>query len=205
MAITTQKLSNTQLGGRKMKKNKTLLIIIAVVAVIAVYGFSTYNGLVTREAEVDNQWANVESKLQRRYDLVPNLVSSVEGSMQQEKEVFGDISEARSKMAGASTVKETQDASNEMETALSRLLVVMENYPELKSNENVKTLMTQLEGTENRISVERDRYNKAVKNYNVSIKKFPKSLIANMSGFDQKDYFEATEGAEKAPEVKFNK
>lgn len=188
-----------------MKKNKTLLIIIAVVAVIAVYGFSTYNGLVTREAEVDNQWANVESKLQRRYDLVPNLVSSVEGSMQQEKEVFGDISEARSKMAGASTVKETAAASTEMESALSRLLVVMENYPELKSNENVKTLMTQLEGTENRISVERDRYNKAVKNYNVSIKKFPKSLIANMSGFDQKDYFEATEGAEKAPEVKFNK
>lgn len=188
-----------------MKKNKTLLIIIGVVALFAVYGFTTYNGMISKEADVDAQWANVESKLQRRYDLVPNLVNSVEGSMKQEKEVFGDISEARSKMAGASTVKETAAASNEMETALSRLLVVMENYPELKSNENVKTLMTQLESTENRISVERDRYNKAVKNYNVSIRKFPKSLIANMTGFEQKDYFEAQEGAEKAPEVNFNK
>ncbi len=188
-----------------MKKNKTLWIVIGVIALFVVYMFTAYNGLVSKEAEVDSQWATVESKLQRRYDLIPNLVNSVQGSMEQEKEVFGNISDARSKMAGASTVKETAAASTEMESALSRLLVVMENYPELKSNENVNTLMTQLEGTENRISVERDRYNKAVKKYNVSIKRFPTSLIANMTGFEQKEYFEAAEGAEQAPEVNFNK
>lgn len=188
-----------------MKNNKTLLVIVGIIAVLVIYVFTAYNGLVSKEAEVDSQWATVESKLQRRYDLIPNLVNSVQGSMEQEKEVFGNISEARSKMAGANTVKETAEASTEMESALSRLLVVMENYPELKSNENVKTLMTQLEGTENRISVERDRYNKAVKNYNVAIKRFPKSLVANMTGFSQKDYFEAVEGAEVVPEVDFSK
>ncbi|MBO0477622.1 LemA family protein [Vagococcus sp. DIV0080] len=187
-----------------MKKNTPLLVIVGIIAVLVIYVFTAYNSLVSKEAEVDSQWATVESKLQRRYDLIPNLVNSVEGSMKQEKEVFGNIADARSKMAGANTVKETSEASAQMETALSRLLVVMENYPELKSNENVNTLMTQLEGTENRISVERDRYNKAVKEYNVSIKKFPKSLVANMTGFNQKDYFEAADGAEKAPEVKFN-
>lgn len=189
-----------------MKKGSKIgLIIGAIVAVFVIYSFSTYNSLVSREADVESQWATVDSKLQRRYDLIPNLVNSVKGSMKQEKEVFGDISEARSKMAGAKTVKETSEASGEMETALSRLMVVMENYPELKSNDNVKTLMTQLEGTENRISVERDRYNKAVKEYNVSIKRFPKSIIAGMTGFDEKEYFEAEKGAEKAPEVDFSK
>ncbi len=187
------------------KRSVTGIIIVAIVGVLAIYGFSSYNSLISSEAEVESQWATVESKLQRRYDLIPNLVNSVQGSMKQEKEVFGDISEARSKMAGANTVKETSQASGEMESALSRLMVVMENYPDLKSNDNVKTLMTQLEGTENRISVERDRYNKAVKGYNVSIKRFPKSIIANMTGFNEKDYFEADKGAEKAPEVNFDK
>ncbi|MEG2709330.1 MAG: LemA family protein, partial [Vagococcus sp.] len=140
-----------------MKKNTPLLVIVGIIAVLVIYVFTAYNSLVSKEAEVDSQWATVESKLQRRYDLIPNLVNSVEGSMKQEKEVFGNIADARSKMAGANTVKETSEASAQMETALSRLLVVMENYPELKSNENVNTLMTQLEGTENRISVERDR------------------------------------------------
>ena len=188
-----------------MKNNKVLLIIVGLLAAIVIYGFTAYNGLVSKEAEVESQWATVESKLQRRYDLIPNLVNSVQGSMEQEKEVFGNITEARSKMAGANTVKETAEASIEMEAALSRLLVVMENYPEIKSNENVQTLMTQLEGTENRISVERDRYNKAVKKYNVSTKRFPSSLIASMTGFESKDYFEADEGAAKVPEVNFNK
>lgn len=186
------------------KGNKTGLIIGGIVVLIIGWGIMSYNSLVSREAEVDSQWANVESKLQRRYDLVPNLVNSVKGSMKQEQEVFGNIADARAKMSGAKSVKEVSEASGEMESALSRLLVVMENYPELKSNENVNTLMTQLEGTENRISVERDRYNKSVKSYNVSIKRFPKSIIANMSGFDQKEYFEAEKGAEKAPTVDFN-
>lgn len=188
-----------------MKKNKSLLIVVGVVAVLLIYVFATYNSLISKSEKVDAQWATVESKLQRRYDLIPNLVNSVQGSMEQEKEVFSNITEARSKMAGASTVEETAAASTEVESALSRLLVVMENYPDLKSNENVKTLMTQLEGTENRISVERDRYNKEVQSYNVSIKKFPKSLIANMTGFSQKEYFKAAEGAEVVPEVDFSK
>ncbi len=187
------------------QRKKIGLIIGGIVALLVVFGFATYNGLITKQADVESQWAKVDSKLQRRYDLVPNLVNSVKGSMEQEKEVFGNITEARSKMTGADTVKEKAAASNEMESALSRLMVVMENYPELKSNENVKTLMTQLEGTENRISVERDRYNDAVKKYNVSIKKFPKSIIAGMTGFEEKEYFEAEEGAEKVPEVNFSK
>ncbi|MGX7024234.1 LemA family protein [Vagococcus hydrophili] len=181
------------------------LIIGSAVVLLIVLCFATYNGLVTKQAEVESQWAKVDSKLQRRYDLVPNLVNSVKGSMEQEKEVFGNITDARSKMTGAGTVKEKAMASNEMESALSRLMVVMENYPEIKSNENVKTLMTQLEGTENRISVERDRYNDAVKKYNVSIKKFPKSIIAGITGFEEKEYFEADKEAEKVPEVNLSK
>lgn len=188
-----------------MKNNKKFgLGAIVVVVLVVIYGVFSYNGLISKEAEVTSQWANVESKLQRRYDLIPNLVNSVKGSMKQEKDVFNNITEARSKMAGAKTVDEVSKASTEVEGALSRLLVVMENYPEIKSNENVKTLMTQLEGTENRISVERDRYNKEVKNYNVAIKKFPKSIIAKLANFDSKEYFEADKGAEKTPEVNFS-
>ncbi|MBE9387917.1 LemA family protein [Vagococcus salmoninarum] len=187
-----------------MKMNKMVLGIIGVVVVIGILFGTTYNGLVSKEADVDAQWANVESKLQRRYDLIPNLVNSVKGSMKQEKEVFGNIADARAKMAGAKGPEEVSEASGELEGALSRLLVVMENYPELKSNENVQTLMTQLEGTENRISVERDRYNEAVKSYNVAIRKFPKSIFASIGGFDKKEFFEADKGAEKAPDVNFD-
>lgn len=188
-----------------MKQGKKTGLIIGVILVLfVIYGIGSYNSLVDKQAEVDSQWGKVESKLQRRYDLVPNLVNSVKGSMKQEKDVFGDISDARAKMAGAKGVNEVSEASGEMEGALSRLLVVMENYPELKSNDNVKTLMTQLEGTENRISVERDRYNESVKKYNVAVTRFPKSIIANISGFDKKDFFEAQDGAEVAPTVDFS-
>lgn len=188
-----------------MKQGKKTGLIVGIVALLIVlYGVVTYNGFVAKEAEVDKQWAQVESKLQRRYDLIPNLVNSVKGSMKQEKEVFGEIADARAQMSGAKGVKQVSEASNNLEGALSRLLVVMENYPELKSNDNVKTLMTQLEGTENRISVERDRYNQAVKEYNVSVRKFPKSVVAGVAGFEKKDYFEADKGAEKAPQVDFD-
>jgi len=183
---------------------KSLIVIVTIVAVIAIIGASlagTYNSLITKAENVDAQWAVVESKLQRRYDLIPNLVNAVKGIMAQEKEVFKNIADARAKMAGANTIDERVAASNQMESALSRLLVVMENYPQLRSVESVNRLMDELAGTENRISVERDRYNMAVREYNRSIKRFPTNIIANMMGFESKTYFEATPGAEQAPKV----
>lgn len=184
-------------------KNKGLLIGIAVVVLLAIMVFGSYNSLVTMEETVDAKWANVDSVLQRRYDLIPNLVESVKGSMQQEEKIFTAIADARTKMAGANTVDDKVAASSELEGALGRLLVVMENYPELKSSDNVTALMDELAGTENRISTERTRFNDAVRDYNSSIRKFPKNILAGMFGFDAKVYFEAVDGAETAPEVKF--
>ncbi|MDK2920351.1 MAG: LemA protein [Candidatus Petromonas sp.] len=196
------KIYNVKMEVEIMKKS--LVVIVTIVAVIAIIGASlagTYNSLITKAENVDAQWAVVESKLQRRYDLIPNLVNAVKGIMAQEKEVFKNIADARAKMAGANTIDERVAASNQMESALSRLLVVMENYPQLRSVESVNRLMDELAGTENRISVERDRYNMAVREYNRSIKRFPTNIIANMMGFESKTYFEATPGAEQAPKV----
>ncbi len=179
-----------------------LIITIAVIfALVAVPLIGSYNSLITLSENVDKQWANVETVLQRRYDLIPNLVESVKGAMAQEQEVFGQIAQARSAMAGATTVDEQVEASNQLEGALGRLLVVMENYPQLRSNENVTRLMDELSGTENRISVERGRYNETVSEYNKKIKKFPTVIMANMMGFETRAYFQATDGAEIAPKV----
>lgn len=185
----------------KSKKTTGILVVVLLLAGLIFASVVSYNGIISKEAEVESQWANVESKLQRRYDLVPNLVNAVKGSMAHEEKVLTTITDARANMAGAKSVKDVSAANSEMEGALSQLLVVMENYPDLKSNETVNTLMTQLEGTENRISVERDRYNTAVKAYNVTIKKFPKSVFAKVAGFDKKDFFEAGKGAETVPVV----
>ncbi|KXG74275.1 LemA family protein [Thermotalea metallivorans] len=182
---------------------KIIIGIVIAIALVVMSVTGTYNRLVTKSEEVDAQWAVVESKLQRRFDLIPNLVESVKGIMNQEKEVFGRIADARAKMAGARTTEERVAASNELEGALGRLLVVMENYPQLRSAENVNRLMDELAGTENRISVERDRYNMLVKEYNKTLKTFPRNIIAGMMGFEPKPYFEAAEGAETAPKVKF--
>lgn len=184
-----------------------LAVIVAIVVVVGAGGMwyaNTYNSFVTLSNEVDNQWANVESKLQRRVDLIPNLVNSVKGIMKQETEVFGKLADARAKLAGAGTVNEKVEASTEVEGALSRLLVVMENYPELKSSENVSQLMDELAGTENRISVERDRYNETVKEYNNKIQRFPSSIIANSKGYEKREFFKAQPGSEVAPTVDFN-
>lgn len=188
-----------------MKKGTIILIVVlAVIAIFVLSIFGSYNSLVSLDEAVNTQWANVESKLQRRYDLIPNLVESVKGAMKQEQEVFTAIADARAKLAGAGTTSEKVEASNELEGALSRLLVVVENYPELKSNQNVTALMDELAGTENRISTERDRYNETVKEYNRKIRSFPTNILAGMFGFEQRPYFEATEGAETAPEVNFD-
>lgn len=180
---------------------KPVIVIVVILAIIAIPIVTTYNGLVTAQNDTEEQFANVDSKLQRRYDLIPNLVNSVKGSMKQEKEVFGAIADARTQYGSAKTTNEKVEASNEMDSALSRLLVITENYPELKSNENVTKLMDELAGTENRISVERDRYNKVVKTYNAKTRKFPATLVASMFGFEKLAFFEATAGADKAPTV----
>ncbi|MGB4439955.1 MAG: LemA family protein [Sedimentibacter sp.] len=188
-----------------MKKGLiALIVILVVIGILVVSVFGSYNSLVALDESVNSQWANVESKLQRRFDLIPNLVESVKGAMAQEQEVFTAIADARAKMAGAQGTTEKVEASNELEGALGRLLVVVENYPELKSNENVTALMDELAGTENRISTERDRYNEVVNSYNSAIRKFPKNILAGMFGFEQRPYFEATDGADVAPEVNFD-
>ncbi|NYB76088.1 MULTISPECIES: LemA family protein [Sedimentibacter] len=188
-----------------MKKGLIILIAVLVIAGIVVMStFGSYNSLVAMDEEVNNQWANVESKLQLRFDLIPNLVETVKGAMAHEQEVFTAIADARARLAGAGSTDEKVQASNELEGALSRLLVVVENYPELKSNQNVTALMDTLAGTENRISVERDRYNGVVSKYNSAIRSFPKNIMAGMFGFETRPYFEASPGADVAPKVNFD-
>ena len=181
--------------------HKALLGVLAVGMFIGIPMVSTYNGLVTEQSNVENAWANVDSKLQRRYDLIPNLVNAVKGSMAQEKEIFTAIAEARSEIGGATNTNEKIEANAKLEKSVTNLLAVVENYPELKSNDNVQGLMTELAGTENRISVERDRYNEAVRDYNNKTKKFPTSMFANMFGFEEVEYFEAVDDATVAPTV----
>jgi len=181
---------------------RSLLILLVIIAVILLYGWLTYNRFVSANEAVDNQWAQVETQYQRRFDLIPNLVESVKGVMKQEQKIFGDLAEARTRYANAKNVDDRVSAINQVETSLSRLLAVMENYPQLKSSENVQTLMVQLEGTENRISVARQRYNDAVRALNVMTKRFPSNIIATMFGFNERTYFEAVKGAEVVPQVK---
>jgi LemA protein len=182
--------------------NKSWWIALAVVVVV-IYGWSGYNSFVSKNEAIDGQWAQVETQYQRRFDLIPNLVESVKGIMTQEQEVFGKLADARSKYSGATSANEKAAAAGEVESALSRLLVVMENYPQLRSAEAVTTLMSQLEGAENRVSVERGRYNDAVKVFNASVKRFPANVLASVFGFVERAYFEATTGADQAPAVKF--
>lgn len=191
---------------------KTWIIIIAVIAVIAIYGVSSYNSMVSQEEAVGTAWSNVENQYQRRADLIPNLVNTVKGYAAHEKETFDAVVSARAKATQTTVsiddltpekMEAYQRAQGEVGSALSRLLAVTENYPELKANENFQTLQAQLEGTENRISVERRNFNDVARAYNTSIRRFPKNIFASMFGFEKRPYFEAQEGAEKAPEVKF--
>lgn len=182
-------------------KNKTLWVIIGVVVLIGLYVMTTYNSLVGLGNGADVQWAQVDTVLQRRFDLIPNVVSSVKGVLVQEQEVFGKLAEARTRYAGAGSVGEKVAAANEFQGALSRLLVVMENYPQLRSVEAVNSLIVELEGSENRISVERNRYNEAVGAYNLKTKTFPSSIIAGLFNFEAKELFQAQAGADTAPKV----
>lgn len=176
-------------------------MIIGVLVLIVLWGFASYNGLISLNESIDAQWAKVETQYQRRFDLIPNLVNSVKGVLTQEQKIFGDIAEARTRYGGAISPNDKAIAASQVEGALARLLVIMENYPQLQSSGNVRDLMTQLEGTENRISVERTRFNDIVRDYNVSVKRFPKNILASLFGFGERAYFEAANGAENAPKV----
>lgn len=188
-----------------MKKGlKTLLIILAVIIVISFPIISGYNNLVSLDQKVENASSNIDTNLQRRSDLIPNLVSTVQGYASQEKEIFTEIADARSKLAGATNVTDMANADNQLTSALSRLLVVVEQYPNLKSNENFIALSDELAGTENRIAIARQDYNKVVTQYNTKIKKFPTNILASMFNFDEKPLYKATDGASEVPKVEFN-
>jgi len=178
-------------------------IIVIILAVLALLFIPKYNSLVTAEESVDSKWAQVENQLQRRYDLIPNLVESVKGYANHEKEVIASITEARAQMGSAQSPKEQAVANDALNGALSRLLVVVENYPNLKADANFRQLMDELAGTENRLAVAREDYNNEVQTFNKTVKRFPGNLIAGMFGFEQKEYFKAAAGAEKAPSIDF--
>jgi len=188
-------------------KKKTLIIVLAVIVflVIAAYSFfaGNYNKFVQLDTTVKSSWAQVENQLQRRYDLIPNLVETVKGYAKQEKDVLVEVTNARAKVGGAGNVPDKITANNQLSGALSRLMVVVEKYPDLKSNQNFMALQDELAGTENRIAVERMRYNEAVQIYNQTIKSFPANMIAGMYGFKDAAFFEAPKEAKGAPKVKF--
>ena len=175
----------------------------ALLLILIAWGFGTYNKLITLDNTAQEKWGNVETQYQRRIDLIPNLVSTVKGYATYEQETFAKITQLRSQWAGAGTIDDKITAAQGMDSAISRLLLVAENYPELKANENFLSLQDELAGTENRISVERTRYNEAVRNYNIATQKVPTNMIAGMFGFEQKKMFEADKGAETAPKVTF--
>lgn len=195
-----------------MKKNKGLIITVVVIALVAIWGISSYNGLVSMDENVSNQWANVETQYQRRSDLIPNLVNTVKGYAKHESETLESVMQARSQ---ATQVKidpsnctpqqlaAYQKAQGDVTTALGKLLAITENYPDLKANQNFLELQSQLEGTENRINVARKDFNDTAKKYNTSLRRFPRNIVASMFGFEKRAYFEAEAGAEKAPKVEF--
>ncbi|MDD6357535.1 MAG: LemA family protein [Bacteroidales bacterium] len=191
---------------------KKTIIGIAIVAVLAFWAMGNYNKMVTEEENVETSWGNVENQYQRRMDLIPNLVATVKGYAAHEKETFEAVIAARAKAtqitidpsnATPEQLAAYQNAQGELSQALGRLLAVSESYPDLKANQNFMALQEQLEGTENRITVARNDFNKAVKEFNTLIRKFPNNIIANIFGFERKSNFEAEAGAEKAPTVEF--
>lgn len=195
-----------------MKINKTLIGIIVAIVIIGGWAISAYNGMIGVEEETTTALANVQSTYQRRADLIPNLVETVKGYASHEQETLEGVVAARSKATSINLdaesltpekMKQFQAAQGELSTALGRLIAIQENYPDLKANENFRDLQVQLEGTENRINEARNKYNTAVQQYNLKIRRFPNSLLSGLFGFEKMQKFEAEVGAEKAPQVKF--
>ncbi len=196
-----------------MKKYLPLIIGLGVIFIIILWYTGSYNGIITAQEKVNASWGQVQNQYQRRIDLIPNLIETVKGYAKQESSVLTEVTELRSRVGSMNISKEIldnpeefakfQQAQNQIGSAISRLLVVSENYPDLKSNQNFLALQSQLEGTENRISVERKRFNETVQEYNTKIKRMPTSIVASLGGFKEKAYFQAQQGAENAPKVKF--
>lgn len=183
---------------------KALALVLLTIAAVGASGCS-YNTFVGQEEGIKAQWAQVENQLQRRNDLIPNLVETTKGIAQQERDVFGQIAESRAKLAGATTPEQRMQAANEQSSALARLLVVVENYPQLRSNEQFSRLMDELSGTENRIAVERMRYNEQVQAFNTSRRQFPSNITASLFGFKEYPLFNAPPEAERVPRVDFER
>ena len=183
--------------------NKTLLAVLGVILFLAVILFSGYNSLVAMNEAVNGKWSQIDNQLQRRNDLIPNLVATVQGMAKQEKDVIQSVTDARAKLAGAQGVAQKAEANNELTGALSRLLVVVENYPTIKSDASFRQLADELAGTENRIAVARKDYNDAVQGYNSIIKSFPTVIYAGAFGFHEKEYFKVEESAKAVPKVTF--
>ena len=182
------------------------LVVGCFVAIVATLSSGcSYNTFVSQEEAIKTQWAQVENQLQRRNDLIPNLVETTKGIAQQERDVFGQIAESRAKLSGAQTPEQTMQAANEQSAALARLLVIVENYPQLRSNETFNRLMDELAGTENRIAVERMRYNERVQEYNVARRQFPSNITAGIFGFREYQVFNAPPEAERVPNVTFER
>ena len=186
---------------------KILLIILGIIILFGIIIFSsikgTYNSLITLDEGVKTAWAQVENQLQRRFDLIPNYVETVKGFAKQERDVFIKVTEARAKVGGAANIPDKIKANNQLSGALSRLLLVVERYPDIKSNQNFIRLQDELAGTENRIAVERRRYNETVKTYNIKVRSFPTNILAGMFGFEKATFFEVPEAAKAVPKVKF--
>ncbi|MDL2230688.1 LemA family protein [Alistipes sp. OttesenSCG-928-L06] len=191
---------------------KAWIVILVVVVVIVIAAVSAYNGLVTKQESVNTAWSNVETQYQRRADLIPNLVNTVKGYASHEQQTFTEVTAARARATQMTVdaenltpeaLAEYNQAQGELGSAIGRLLMIQENYPELKANQNFLELQSQLEGTENRINVARRDFNEVARDYNTTIRRFPRNIVASMFGFDPKPYFEAAEGAETAPVVQF--
>ena len=186
---------------------RSLLILVAVLVGLALLVtlpvIGKYNSLVRQDQTADEQWAQVQTQYQRRFDLIPNLVESTKGFFEQERALFELITNARAQYAGARTPNEQTQAASQLESAFARLLVIVESNPQIRSNETIAQLMDEIAGTENRVSVERQRYNRVVRDYNTAVKTFPGSFVANMFGFDERAYFESVSGADQAPKVEF--
>lgn len=189
-------------------------IVFVILFALISYGVKSYNQMVTLDEDVKEKWSQVENVYQRRYDLIPNLVATVKGYAEHEQETFTMVTEARSKAGGTFNISDQvlndpamfqkfQQVQSSLGSALQRLMVVVEKYPELKANQNFLALQDQLEGTENRIAVERKRFNESARNYNIFIKQFPRNIVANVYNFNEKQYFKSSEGAETAPKVEF--
>ena len=188
-----------------MNRMRRLVMVMLLGAVALLAPGCSYNTFVSEDEAIKTQWSQVENQLQRRNDLIPNLVESVKGITQQERDVFGQIAESRAKLAGAQTPEQRIEAANEQSAALARLLVVVENYPQLRSNEQFARLMDELSGTENRIAVERMRYNERVQEYNTLRRRFPSNITAGIFGFKEHPVFNAPPEAERVPRVNFGR